>query len=72
MKKTYCVHVHPRMYEYENIEARSPKEALDRVLRAEWPDSEEVGHIEVMLTCQHCDTNNETENKNCEQCGETL
>lgn len=71
--KTYCVHIYPRMLEYENIKAKTPAQALREVLLLEWPDeAEEIGSTEVMLTCRHCDTDNDCDNKTCEECGKKL
>ena len=70
-KKTYCVHVYPRMLDYENIEARSPEEAKMKVLDAEWPDTDEYERVEVMRQCG-CGTDNDVADKRCAECGETL
>ena len=72
MEKTYCVHVYMRPYEYENVKAKSPQDAEDQILRREFPDTEEVSNVEVMVQCPHCGTDNDTDNKKCEDCGRKL
>ncbi len=69
--QTYCVHIYPRAYEYESIKAKTPKDAERKAVRAAAMDYEDIERLEVMRECE-CGTDNDPENKTCEECGKKL
>ncbi|NIQ13273.1 MAG: hypothetical protein GTO02_02335 [Candidatus Dadabacteria bacterium] len=72
MKKKYCVHVFERPYQYENVIAENARKAEDIMINTEWArDYENIQNVEVMHQCD-CGYDNDTSNKNCEECGEKL
>jgi hypothetical protein len=72
-KRKYCVHVYERPHEYENVEAKSPQEAEEKVIATEWAgDYERISQVEVMLQCEDCGLDNDQKNKRCEECGAKL
>ena len=70
----YCVHVSEVPHIYEDIEADSPQEAKDIVLRREFGSAgwDDISQVEVMLQCEQCGTDNDTGNATCEDCGAAL
>lgn len=70
-EETYCVHIYPRPYEYENIRAENPDKAKEQAIaegRFFWDD---IDHIEVMRQCE-CGYDNEVDEMNCAECGVRL
>lgn len=75
-EKEFCVHIHHRPYEYENIIAESPEKAELYALEVHnGGNYDDIGNIEVMQVC-HCDedtaTDNDITNITCDNCGKTL
>ena len=75
-KKEYCVHIYEQYHEYENIMATSPEQAeLIAVERHNGGNYDEISQVEIMQVC-HCNedeaTDNDIENKVCDNCGKKL
>lgn len=71
MKKNYCVHVYPRFDDYI-IEAESAEEAEEFVSISRAYSDDEIDHVEVMRYCKKCSTDNDLDNKRCENCDAKL
>lgn len=70
-QKMYCVHVYPKMRDYETVRATSAKAAERQVLGNDPYAYDEIDRVEVMRECE-CGTDNDLSNKNCEQCNKAL
>lgn len=73
MSKKYCVHIYPRAYEYEGVEAESPEDAELKAMHVHSDTNyDDVLNVEVFVQCPECSCDNETDAKKCEDCDEKL